>query len=138
MTDSTSAVMPPLPTNVPPATAYAIRAWYTTLLSQTEAARDDLLSRAEGLNSEIERLHGQVDRADATITALRGVLDSVDDWIRRINEVERRVPNRGEETAQTGSGRRSSRGRSGGPGSRRRRGQEEEIVVEVAKDGEEG
>lgn len=70
--------------DVPPATAYAIRAWYTGVLSQTEAVRQDLVARVEAAEAEVDRLSEQVNRSDASIEALKHVLDTVDDWIRRL------------------------------------------------------
>ena len=70
--------------DMPPATAYAIRAWYTVILGQTQAVRQDLLVRIENAEAEVNRLREQVRRSDASIDALERVVDTVDDWIRRL------------------------------------------------------
>jgi hypothetical protein len=95
--------------HVPAATAYAIRAWYTGVLSQTQAVRQDLVARIDAAEAEVGRLNEQVNRSDVSIEALQHVLDTIDDWIRRLASDEH--------GAQKGASR--PRARSGA--SRRRR-----------------
>jgi uncharacterized damage-inducible protein DinB len=69
---------------VPPATAYAVRTWYTSILGQTQAVRQDLLAQLDAAKAEVDRLSKQVDHSESSIKALEHVLDTVDDWIRRL------------------------------------------------------
>jgi hypothetical protein len=75
---------------VPRATAYAIRAWYTGMLSQTQAVRDDLASKVEAMKLEIQQVSSQIERTDKAIASLERVLETVDEWIRRIPTSEGR------------------------------------------------
>lgn len=103
--------------DMPPATAYAIRAWYTSILSQTQAVRQDLLAQVDSAKAEVDRLTKQVKRSDATIAALQRVLDTVDDWIRRLATEEERST-RSAARSQTRSGATTRRGGSGKDGPR--------------------
>lgn len=89
---------------LPPETAYAIRAWYTSVLSQTRQVRDDLEAQVDRLQTEIERVEQQVRACDNSIAALGVVLDTVDDWIRKLSEHE--------EPAARSSSARKARGQS--------------------------
>jgi hypothetical protein len=73
---------------VPQATAYAIRAWYTSVLGQTRAVRQDLASKVEAMELEAQQVTAQIERADSSIASLEHVLDTVDDWIRRLSQGE--------------------------------------------------
>jgi hypothetical protein len=107
---------------LPPETAYAIRAWYTSVLSQTQQVRDDLESQVDRLQAEIERVEQQMGEFDNSIAALGAVLDTVDDWIRKLTEHEERTAKSssarkgGRQSPSTHPGtRRSSAGPSTGP-----------------------
>src|SRR5262249_56698783 len=56
--------------SVPQATAYAIRAWYTSMLSQTQAVRQDLASKVEAMKLEMQQVTSQIERADKSIASL--------------------------------------------------------------------
>jgi phage shock protein A len=74
--------------SVPQATAYAIRAWYTSVLGQTRAVRQDLASKVEAMELEVQQVTAQIERADTSIASLEHVLETVDDWIRRLSHGE--------------------------------------------------
>ena len=96
---------------LPPQTAYAIRAWYTSVLGQTHQVRSDLVAQIDRLQSEIERVEQQLEGCDKSIDALGNVLDTVDDWIRKLTEEEQGATKSSTARKTTGS-RRAATGRS--------------------------
>jgi len=100
--------------DMPPATAYAIRAWYTVILGQTQAVRQDLLVRIENAEAEVNRLREQVRRSDASIDALERVVDTVDDWIRRLTARDDGTNDTNDTVGQSGPRRGGSRRRAQG------------------------
>jgi len=100
--------------DMPPATAYAIRAWYTVILGQTQAVRQDLLVRIENAEAEVNRLREQVRRSDASIDALERVVDTVDDWIRRLTARDDGTNDTNDTVGQSGPRRGGSRPRAQG------------------------
>jgi septal ring factor EnvC (AmiA/AmiB activator) len=95
---------------LPPETAYAIRAWYTSVLTQTRQVRSDLEAQVDRLQSEIERVEQQMEAFDKSIDALGNVLDTVDDWIRKLTEAETNAPKSSPARKTTGPRRASTAG----------------------------
>ncbi|GGP86523.1 hypothetical protein [Streptomyces melanogenes] len=70
--------------DTPVATVYATRAWYTAMLNQTMQVKTDLGGRVERLEAELDSAQAQLKHTDNSIEALQRVLDTVDDWIRKL------------------------------------------------------
>lgn len=90
---------PELGADTPVATVYATRAWYTALLNQTIQVKTDLGGRVERLKAELDSAEAQLKHTDNSIEALHRVLDTVDDWIRKLTVGEERRKPEGKKAA---------------------------------------
>jgi hypothetical protein len=67
---------------------YALRAWLTALLGQTQRARTELDARIEYYEKEITHLRVQRERSATVIGSLREAIDIVDNVLYRARDTE--------------------------------------------------
>jgi hypothetical protein len=79
MTDKTDTLKSLWPT-------YALRAWLTALLAQTQHGVEDLDSRRKGFELEIARLRNQRERSEKVIASLQQAVERVDAVLRRARD----------------------------------------------------
>jgi hypothetical protein len=78
----------PAMTQAPLATVYAMRSWYTTVLAQTRQVGSDLDVRRAQIEAELESIDAQLDHTQQSYKALERVLETIDDWIRKLTPEE--------------------------------------------------
>jgi hypothetical protein len=67
---------------------YALRAWLSALLLQTQQAEAEIQQRIEGHEREIDRLRVQIKRSAPVITSLGDAIGKVDEVLRRKLDTE--------------------------------------------------
>jgi len=67
---------------------YALRAWLSALLLQTQQAETDIQQRIEGHEKEIDRLRAQIKRSAPVITSLSDAIGKVDEVLKRKLDTE--------------------------------------------------
>ena len=67
---------------------YALRAWLTALLVQTQQAETALKYRIEDGERDLERMRDQAKRSTQVVKSLQSAIDKVDDLLRRRRDAE--------------------------------------------------
>jgi hypothetical protein len=67
---------------------YALRAWLTALLAQTQQTQMEAEATLAGREVEIKHLKEQIDRSQAVVKSLQDAIDRVDSVLRRKRDVQ--------------------------------------------------
>jgi hypothetical protein len=78
---------------------YALRAWLTTLLVQTQQAELDLKHRIEDREKELERMREQAKRSPQVVQSLHEAIARVDTALKRKLDVEQAPKETSKETS---------------------------------------
>jgi len=84
---------------------YALRAWLTALLAQTQVAQTNMQASIRNHETEIQRLREQIDHAGGVVKSLEHAIQRVDNELRRKRDVDatREIHNEGESIAAEAS-----------------------------------
>ena len=66
---------------------YALRAWLTALLAQTQKAQTEMQAGILTREAEIEHLRRQIDNSAGVVKSLESAIERVDDALRRQRDV---------------------------------------------------